>query len=206
MEAGAIVALVLGSNAIMGVVNYLMMKRQIKHSEKQLERKLQEQREADERKWRREVGSEPLVMLRNELARMAAKGERVVFLAKSIMSHAYMDSKYRGWIKKGKMPNELKEALDDWNTYMESGEFQQVLFMQRDVNLVERVLGIRDKYAKASGVMNITPWADWLDEKEKEKEFEAIGERIRENIRVIVGNRDEIAKVQSELKKWLEEL
>jgi len=34
------------------------------------------------------------------------------------------------------MPNELEEALGDWNTYMESGEFRQVLFMQHDVNLV----------------------------------------------------------------------
>lgn len=152
------------------------------------------------------MGSEPLAMLRNELARMAAKGERVVFLAKSIMFHAHMDSKYRVWLKKGKMPNELKEALGDWNTYMESGEFQQVLFMQRDVNLVEKVLGIRDEYAKASDVMNITPWVEWLDEEAKEKEFEALGQRIRENIGVIIANRDKIAEVQSEIKKWLEEL
>jgi hypothetical protein len=104
------------------------------------------------------------------------------------------------------MPNELKETLGDWNTYTESGEFRQVLFMQHDVNLVEKVLGIRDEYVKASDVMNITPWVEWLDEEAKEKEFEALGQRICENIGVIIANRDKIAQVQSKIKKWLEEL
>ena len=68
------------------------------------------------------------------------------------------------------------------------------------------MLGIRDEYVKASDVMNITPWVEWLDEEAKEKEFEALGQRICGNIGVIIANRDKIAEVQSKIKKWLEEL
>jgi hypothetical protein len=67
MENWVVVALILGSNAIIFLGNLLLMKNRVKA-----------ERETDKSKWWREVRSEPLAMLRNELARMAAKGESCI--------------------------------------------------------------------------------------------------------------------------------
>jgi hypothetical protein len=208
METWVIVALVLGSNAIMGVVNWLMVKRQLKHSENQLEKQLQAQKEASKRERQQAIRSEPLLKLRAELAHMAAKGERVVDLAKSTVYKVYHDLEFQGWTETEQVSNELTEALDDWNTYMASGEFQQVLFMQYDVKLVERVNDIRDEYNLARHGLNITPWAGWLelDEEAKKQNVKAIEQRIHRDIDVIIRNRERIAEVQSDINKLLEEL
>lgn len=206
MEAWATVVIVLVSNAIIGAVSVLIARKQLKHLREQLMMQLDAQKDADKHERQREVRSEPLLKLRTELARMAAKGERVVYLAKSIMWQAYWDSESPSWRDEGKMPNALRYALSDWEGYMGSGELQQVLFMQFDVNLVERVLKVRDEYNRASTVMSATPWVNWMDEDAKVKESEALGERIRDNVDVIIRNRDRIGELQSEINRRLEEL
>lgn len=184
MADWATVLIVLGTCFITNFLTWFLTKRQVAHS----------------------VKSEPLMKLRIELARMAAKGERVVSLTKSMMSQEYMDSEYQGWLKDGQVSNELKEAMGDWNTYMASGEFQQVLFMQYDVKLVEKVEEIKDDYDLVRYAMNISPWFGWLDEEAKDKEIEAIKQEISKNIDVIIRNRERIAKVQLEISKLLEKL
>ena len=68
MQVWDVVALVLGSNFIMGVVTFFATKIQVKHSDKRLEKELERQREVDARTWRREVEGKPLFNLREELA------------------------------------------------------------------------------------------------------------------------------------------
>jgi len=206
METWAIVAIVLGTSLITNLLTWFLTNRQLTHFDKRLERQLQAQREENKRERQQAVRSEPLLKLRVELAHMAAKGERVVDLAKSTGYRTYLESEYQAWLKTEQVPNELTEALDDWNTYMASGEFQQVLFMQYDMELVNRVDAIRAKYNLARHGMKITDWFSWLDEEAKEKIFEDIDQRIREAIDVIIGNRERIAEVQSEINKLLEKL
>jgi len=54
---------------------------QVRHSDKRLEKELERAREADNRQWRREVRSEPLLKLRDDLARMANKQDKLVAAA-----------------------------------------------------------------------------------------------------------------------------
>jgi len=187
MEAWATVALVLGSNAIMGLVNWFATRMQIKNSENQIEKRLQAQREADKRERRREVRSEPLLKLRSELARMAAKGEKV---ASMVMAMPF------GATSKDP-PEKFKEAMGDWNTYMGGGEFQQVLFMQYDFVIVNKVNAIKLEYENARHYL-WEYWNSWGDA-DKEKESE-------EALNVVERNRSKIAEVQSEINKLLEEL
>ena len=187
MEAWATVVLVLGSNAIMGIVNWLMTKKQLEHSEVQLEKQIGAQREADKRERRREVRSGTLRKLRDELARMAAKGEKVASMVVTMPLST-----------EGKEPVEkFKEALGDWNTYMGGGEFQQVLFMQYDLVLVDKVNAIKSEYENAR--YRLRKFWKWLGDPDKEKEYE-------ESINVVQRNRRKIAEVQSEINKLLEEL
>jgi len=187
MEAWAIVALVLGSDAIILLGNWLLMKRQVKHSEGQLERQLQAKREADKHERKREVRNEPLLKLRSELARMAAKGEKVASMVINLP-----------FSTEGKEPIEkFKVALADWNTYMAGGEFQKVLFMQYDFVLVGKVDAIKSEYEGAR--YRLGTYGNWLADPDKEKEYV-------EALNVVERNRSKIAEVQSEINKLLEEL
>ena len=206
METWAIVAIVLGTSLITNLLTWFLTNRQLTHSNKQLERQLEAHREVDKHERQREVRSEPLLKLRAELARMAAKGEKVVDVAKSTVSKVLQDIEFEGRRDMEKVPNELTEALDEWNTYMVSGEFQQVLFMQYDVKLVERVNEIRDEYNLARHGLNIAPWFGWLDEEAKKQNVKAIEQRIHRDIDVIIRNRERIAEVQLDINKLLEEL
>jgi hypothetical protein len=185
METWAIVAIVLGTNLITNLSTWFLTNRQLTHSDKRLERQLQAQREADKRERRREVRSEPLVKLRDELARMAAKGDRVAYVATPT-----------GYQSK-EITEEFTEALDDWNSYVANGEFQRALFMQYDFVLVNKVNEIRSEYNAARYRFG-TYW-QWLSDADREKGF-------NETIEMIVRNRERIAKVQSEINKLLEEL
>jgi len=185
METWAIVVIVLGTNLITNLLTWFLTNRQLKHSAEQFKRQLEAQKEADKRERRREVRSEPLVKLRDELARMAAKGDRVAYLATPT-----------GYQSK-EMAEEFTQALDDWNTYMASGEFQQVVFMQYDVELVGRVSEIKSEYNAAR--YRFGAYWQWLSAADREKGLE-------ESIKVIVENRVKIAEVQSEINKLLEEL
>jgi hypothetical protein len=167
---------------------------------------LEVQKEADKHERQREVRSEPLLTLRGELARMAAKGEKVVDVAKSTVYKVLEDVKFENWREAGEVPNELGEAMKEWNTYVAGGEFQQVLFMQYDMKIVERVNEIKDEYNLARHGLNVAPWFGWLDEERKKQNVEAIEQRIHRDVDVIIGNRERIAEVQSDINKLLEEL
>lgn len=202
METWAIITIVLGTSLITNLLTWFLTNRQLTHSDKRLEKQMQAQREVEKRERKREVRSESLLKLKDELARMAAKGERIVDLAK--------ETGYRDYLETGQVYNELTEALDDWNTYMASGEFQQVLFMQYDLKLVYNVLNIRADYIIAHLRMQIPygyrDWRAWLSEEAKEKNSEDIAQRILEAREVIMKNRDRIAEVQLEIIKLLEGL
>jgi hypothetical protein len=184
METWAVITLVLGSNAIMGVVNWLMMKRQLKHSDNQLDKRMQAQRDADKRERRWEVRNEPLKKLSNELARMASKAVEVASLA----TPAVYESKDR--------TEKFKQALDDWNTYMSSGEFQQILFRQYDISLVDEVDAIRQDYELARYRFSRGYGDTQAD----------IDKKSKEAVETIVGCEFKIAEVQSKICALLEEL
>ena len=187
METWAIVVIVLVSNAIIGAVSVLTARKQLKHSVELFEMQKEVQNEKERRERRREVRSEPLRKLRDELARMAAKGEKV---ASMVITMPFSTE--------GKEPVlKFKEALGDWNTYMTGGEFQQVLFMQYDLVLVDKVNAIKSEYENAR--YRLRKFWKWLGDPDKEKEYE-------ESINVVERNRRKIAEVQSEINKLLEEL
>ena len=187
METWAIVTIVLGTNLITNLLTWFLTNRQLTHSDKRLERQLETQREADKRERRREVRSESLVKLRDELARMAAKGEKVASMVMAMPIST--ESK--------NPPEKFKEAMGDWNTYMGGGEFQQVLFMQYDFVLVSKVNDIKLEYEKSRYYLR--QYWNWLGDEDKEKEY-------KEALNVVARNRSKIAEVQSEINKLLEEL
>jgi len=187
MEDWVIVALVLGSNAIIFLGNWLLMRKQLKHSDGQLEKRLEDQREVDKHERKRGVRSEPLLRLRAELACMAAKGEKVASMVMAMPIG----------VTSKDPPEKFKEAMGDWNKYMGSGEFQQVLFMQYDFAIVNKVNAIKLEYENARYYLR--EYWNWLDDADKEKEY-------RETLNVVDRNRSKIAEVQSEINKVLEEL
>ena len=187
METWAIVAIVLGTNLITNLSTWFLTNRQLKHSDKRLERQLEAQKEAGRCERRREVRSEPLVKLRNELALMAAKGERVASLV--IPFPFGSQNKEEG--------EELRIALNDWNNYMASGEFEQILFMQYDLMLVDKVNAIRLEYDGARHLFG--KYWQWYSDAGKEHEYDTA-------MNVLVVNRRKVGEVQSEINKLLEEL
>lgn len=182
MEAWAIVTLVLGSNAIMGLVNWFVTKMQIKNSMEELEKRLKAQEKADKRERRREVRSQPLLKLRGELARMAGKGNKVASMVDLSSKEA---------------PEEFRMALEDWSNYMASGEFEQVLFMQYDFELVCKADNIRLCYDIAR--IQLEVYWDLSDGDEKRGYHDKVKEAIADN-------EVNVSKVQSEINKLLEEL
>ena len=211
MGVWATVALVLGSNAIIVIGSLLGVRKQIKHSRERFGMEEEARREQDRRERRREVGSERLSKLSIELARMAAKGERVVDLVRTMMwlTAREMASERGAWLKEGQVVDGLNEAMGDWNSYIASGVFHQILFMQDDLKLVGRVSDIWQGYNRARFFMDVKSakeWFSWLSEEEKKGEVEAMDEHLKRNLDIIVGNREKVAEVQSEIRRQLEEL
>ncbi len=187
MEDWAIVVIVVGTNIITNILTWFLTNRQLTHSDKQFERRLKVQGEENKRERRQAVKSEPLLKLRSELARMAAKGEKVASMVINLP-----------FSTEGKEPVEkFKVALADWNTYMAGGEFQQVLFIQYDFVLVGKVYAIKSEYEEAR--YRLGTYGNWLADADKEKEYV-------EALNVVERNRSKIAEVQSEINKLLEEL
>ncbi len=102
-----------------GFFSYLGMKKQ-----------LNQQKEMDSIQWRRKVRSEPLLKLRAESVRMAAKQDKLA-------AAAYRQLNIIG-VTEEQARAELQSAMDDWNTYVASGDFAQTLFMQYDAELVNK--------------------------------------------------------------------
>jgi len=118
METWAIVTLVLGTSAVSALLTFFITKMQVSHSDKRLEKELERAREADYRKWRREVRGEPLLNLRAELASMASKLDRLVKAA--YHSHGMATEQAK---------EEFERAKSDWNKYISSDNLSRALFI-----------------------------------------------------------------------------
>jgi len=148
METWATVALVLGSNVIIALTTFFATKMQVSHSDRrfQIEQQLEQQRiiremNENNRQRRREIRSEPLLKLRDELARMATKQDRLV-------SWAHRQHTRFG-ITEEEAKNQLQAAAEDWNTYIAGGDFTETLFLQYDTELVKRVDEILKDYRES---------------------------------------------------------
>ncbi len=144
MEIWATVALVLGSNIIVALSTFFTTRYQLRHSDKRFERELEKVREEQERQreidsshWRREVRSQPLLRLRDVLARMAARLDKLVINSKFpfILSTITEDAE-----------NMNAQALKDLRDYMTSEDFLLIRYLQYDTELVKLVDEIEDNY------------------------------------------------------------
>jgi hypothetical protein len=142
MATWAIVALVLGSNIIIALATFLTTKYQVSHSETRFEKELNRQREIESRQRRWEVRDAPLLKLRDELAVMATKNHRMVTTASMLHTN----------ILSGATDEQIKEWLDnsikDWNKYVDSGAFEQVLFTVGDKEILDKVERVRLEYKR----------------------------------------------------------
>ena len=143
METWAIVTLVLGTSTVSALLTFFITKMQVRHSDTRLEKELERAREADYRQRRQEVKSEPLLKLRAELARAAAKHDGIVVYASMLHTNvgtSATQEEVKEW---------LRSTLDDWNSYIGTGVFQQVLFTIDDKGIADRVKQLRLKYTEA---------------------------------------------------------
>jgi len=184
METWAIVTLVLGTSAVSALLTFFITKMQVRHSDKRLEKELERARETDYHQRRWEVRGEPLLKLRNELARMAVKQDRVVASAHKLHTRFGMTEE--------EAKAQLKENVDDINAYLASGDFHQTLFMQDDTELVNKVDEIITDYR-----------ASYIDAMYyKELKATELGEAMK----VFERNKTRIIEVQELINKRLEEL
>ncbi len=109
-----------------------------KQHDKRFKEELERAREADYRKRRWEVRSEPLLKLRNDLARMATKLKMLVIDTRG--------QHYRSDITEEEKNKELERAVDDLKDHVTSGDFLQTVNLQYDAELLELVEGIRSNY------------------------------------------------------------
>jgi len=147
---------------------------QNRYSSKRFEKELKRAREVDDRQRRREVESEPLLKLRNELARMATKRDRL--LASRDRAQASARKQHIDMTEE-EAKRELQEAENDWNAYRSSENLPQILFLQYDTELRNKVEEIRRD--------------SWFDIHARE---------VRER------NKARVIEVQSLINKLLEEL
>jgi hypothetical protein len=191
METWATVALVLGSNIIFALASFFATRMQVSHSDRrfQIEQQLEQQRIVREmnennRQRRREVRSEPLLKVRDELARMANKQDKLVAAA------SRQHTRIGGTDEEAK--RELQEAAEDWNAYVRSGDFAQTLLIQYDTDLVNKVEEIRKDYQKSYFYHLHLQQIDI--------------EKLSEAMEIFEKNRNKIVEVQELINKRLEEL
>jgi len=184
METWAIVTLVLGTSAISSLLTFVITKMQVSHSDRRFEKEHERAIVMYQRNRRREVRSEPLLKLRDELARMAVKQDRVVRSAHKLHTRFGMTEE--------EAKEELQRNIEEVNKYIESGEFYQTLFMQYDKELIDKVEEIiRDYRASFFDAINF-----------KELKHTEIGKAME----VFERNKDKIIEVQELINKRLEEL
>lgn len=185
METWAIVTLVVGTSAISALLTFFITKMQVGHSDKRLEKQLERDREIDSRQWQRKIRSEPLLKLRDELATMATKLEKLAKQGKSFTVPA-------------KTAEQEKEALDkdvkDWDNYVAEDYLEKVLYGQFDAEIVNRVREIRNEYLDTYD--KVVTYKKELSATEFGKAARAAEEKIR----------PKVAKVQELINKRLEEL
>ena len=194
METWAIVTIVLGTNIITNLLTWFLTNRQLAHSDKQLERQLETQREADQRNRRRDIRSQPLLKLREELACMAERFEGLVDFATQVIEGVSTNS---GKIIKSRekaLIERFEKAAKEWDAYYYSGRFHQALHMQYNYDLKREAHGIFFDYQLA--YLGLAPFFEGGEADEK----------VREAKDVIRINTARISKVQSKINELLEEL
>ena len=138
METWAIVTLVLGASAISALLTFFITKMQVRHSDRRFEKELERTREEAKQKRRWEVRSEPLLKLRDELASMACKYEKLVDAAKKLSRSPNITHEEEEKI--------LAEVIEEDTIYMASGNLQQILNIQYDTEIITQVNSIRNTY------------------------------------------------------------
>ena len=156
-----------------GLFSYLGMRQQLK-----------QRSEIDSRTWRREVRGKPLLKLREELAIMATKLEKLAKRGKSFT------------VPKTKEQEEeaLKQAVNGWDFYTSEGHLEIVLYSQFDAEIVNRVRDIRNDYLNTYS--NVVTYKEELSNVEFGEAARAAEEKIR----------PKIIEVQELINKRLEEL
>ncbi len=112
---------------------------QNRYSAKRFKKELERAREESQQKRQWEVRSEPLLKLRDELARAAIKESEVT-------GAAYAQHLLKGVKSKEELNIRLERALRDRNDYLKSGILRQILYTQTDQELVDRVKEIIEDY------------------------------------------------------------
>jgi hypothetical protein len=138
--------------------------------------------EDKKRKW--DVRSVPLLKLREELANMAVKQDKLV--AAASRKHTRMGG------TADEARKELREAIDDWNIYLSSGGLAYTIFIQYESDLIRKVEEIRTDYQR-SYFYHL--YYQQMDE-----------EKLSEAMKVFENNKNKIIEVQEIINKRLEEL
>jgi len=153
---------------------------------------LTQQDKIDSRQWRRKVRGEPLLKLREELARMATKQAR--YLSAAIRQHTHFD------VTEEQVHKELQIAMDDWNKYLMSGEFSQTMLMQFDIELKKRAEEVLRDFQNSSFI----EMQAFLAAK-RGTERPPIDERLK-SLKAFERNESKILEIQELINERLEEL
>ncbi len=186
MSTWATVVLVLGSNIIVALSTFFITKMQVRSSDRRFEKELARAREENQQKRCWEVRSKPLLELRDELALMATKGQKLATTATLLHTN----------IGTGLNEEQIKGLLDtasnEWNAYVHSGVFEQVLFTVDDKEIAEKAEQIRSDY-RMLHYRNV----NWQ---------RLPPEQLPQTLILPKEIRDKIREVQSLINKRLEEL
>jgi hypothetical protein len=166
---------------------------QNRHSDRRFSVELQitqqrelEARQKELRERRREVRSETLRKLRDELSRMASKLDKLVAI--SSRQNIIMIGGTEEEAKR-----ELQLAIEDWNTYLASGNFTQTLFTQYDAELVKKIESVREDYQASALIALLFPVS---------KDVKTLIEAVK----TLKKNLAKIIEIQELINKRLEEL
>jgi PIN domain nuclease of toxin-antitoxin system len=157
---------------------------QISRSEKQFERRLEREREVDQKAWRRKVRSEPLIEYRAELARMATKFDRILMAAQA--QHT------RPALSDDEVHKIYEEARSEWTRYAEEGGWTKTLLTLDDPRLVDKLKTIIDDYRQS-----------WIVHMNYQR-FSA--DKLAEAMQVYDRNGTRIVELQGLINQKLEEL
>jgi len=187
MEAWATVVIVLVSNAIIGAVSVLTVRKQLKHSAEQSKMQEEAQREEEKRSRKREIRDEPLVRLRDELARMAEKVGRGVHLVTQFTPEKTPHGE--------KVRKDLEEAVEEWEKYIKSGVFLETLHMQFDHNIRQEAHKILYEYHLAYDRVHDS----WVGKKKDNKSINDATEVVGRNMVRVSDLQLEIVRLREEL-------
>jgi len=195
MEDWATVALVLGSNAIMGLVNWLTTRMQINNSKEEIEKRLQAERDDFKHRQRWDSRSQILIKMREEIACMAEKYEAMLSAATQYIEGISVGTKKVIEEHSDSMFERVKKAVQAWNEYNGSGKFEQAVNMQYDSKLKNGAEMIYYDYVGAYRGLFLIMFDKKGDKKKMDEANEVLG---RNNKRIL--------EAQSRINELLEQL